>query len=228
MSLSYGEKAHRALKLLLGLRKRAIAGALAGHGLGQADIEEGWTLLKEMGAGKLEALPPAGADTTLLDDLDAWENRWFPIAGACLRRRFPDIHARVFLNLSQSRGIELALSVGCFVDRIDGLTAGGPDGAAARELLSRRGLTDGVLAQARTMLERLRRPMEPDGTEPDPQHEQRLERAEAALWAWYLEWSQIARTAIKSRPMLRMLGFLGGRGHAEEAGAAAASAPHDE
>ena len=37
------------------------------------------------------------------------------------------------------------------------------------------------------------------------------------MWDWYLEWSQIARIAIKSRPLLRLLGFLKtGRGSSEE------------
>ena len=32
-------------------------------------------------------------------------------------------------------------------------------------------------------------------------------RAEARLWAWYLEWSQIARTALDERKLLSVLGF---------------------
>jgi hypothetical protein len=35
-----------------------------------------------------------------------------------------------------------------------------------------------------------------------------LERAENDLWDWYLEWSQIARTTITGRQLLRTLGFL--------------------
>ena len=48
--------------------------------------------------------------------------------------------------------------------------------------------------------------------------EQRAElaRAEEAMWGWYLEWGQVARTAIKQRDLLRQLGFLRDRGGAEE------------
>jgi hypothetical protein len=34
-----------------------------------------------------------------------------------------------------------------------------------------------------------------------------FEQAETDLWAWYLEWSEIARTAIKQKQLLRALGF---------------------
>jgi hypothetical protein len=35
-----------------------------------------------------------------------------------------------------------------------------------------------------------------------------LDRAEKEMWDGYLEWSQIARIAIKSRPLVRLLDFL--------------------
>lgn len=35
-----------------------------------------------------------------------------------------------------------------------------------------------------------------------------MAEAEEKLWAWYLEWSTIARTAITDRRLLKMLGFL--------------------
>jgi hypothetical protein len=43
-------------------------------------------------------------------------------------------------------------------------------------------------------------PVEPVSAE---EQEAELEAAESALWAWYLEWSKIARIAIKQRPLLR-------------------------
>jgi len=39
---------------------------------------------------------------------------------------------------------------------------------------------------------------------------------EAAMWAWYLEWSQIARVAIKQRSLLKELGFLAARRGGED------------
>ena len=40
------------------------------------------------------------------------------------------------------------------------------------------------------------------------QHRAETAEAEAAMWAWYLEWSQIARSVINDRGLLRQLGFL--------------------
>ena len=37
---------------------------------------------------------------------------------------------------------------------------------------------------------------------------EQLARAEGALWAWYLEWSQIARVAVTQRALLRQMGFV--------------------
>lgn len=36
------------------------------------------------------------------------------------------------------------------------------------------------------------------------------------MWSWYLEWSQIARVAIKQRALLKELGFLTTRRGEEE------------
>ena len=52
-----------------------------------------------------------------------------------------------------------------------------------------------------------------------------LMRAESTLWGWYLEWSQVARTAIKQRALLRQLGFLTSRGGAAEEEDEVPSAP---
>jgi hypothetical protein len=37
-------------------------------------------------------------------------------------------------------------------------------------------------------------------------------KAVAHLWVWYLEWSAIARVAVKDRRLLRSMGFLNGSG----------------
>ena len=55
--------------------------------------------------------PARAPDPTVIEELDAWENRWFPVAEATLRRRKPEIADKVFLNLAQTSGIEVAVSV---------------------------------------------------------------------------------------------------------------------
>ena len=144
--------------------------------------------------------------------LEAWEDQWFPVARAALRRHHPTIAAEVFLNLAQTEGPSVVLSVSTFLDRLVALADArggyGKKGVAARRLLESRGLTKKVLGDARDLLEKLQ-PMAPAGEIPDVATVgEQTKAAEDALWSWYLEWSAIARVAVKSRPLLRELGFL--------------------
>ena len=139
--------------------------------------------------------------------VDAWENRWFPIVDATLARRFPAVHARVFLNLARTGGPRVLITVGLMLDRLHALAAAADDESqAAWALLTRRGLTAAVLEEAHTALaETMRLPDQP--AVPVAGVEATVARAEGELWGWYLEWSQIARVAVKDRRLLAQLGF---------------------
>lgn len=207
---STGDKAGRVLRLLLNVRLPRIARALAAHGFGEAQIQEGWRLLHELSTVPLE---PARLGTTNpgLAELDAWENRWFPIAGVALARHVPAVHARLFGNLAQTRGNAVALSVDTFVARYDELvasaTAPGLEAHTAKELLDERGLTREVVDEARALLASLRRRASASLAPQDPAGAKRA-AATAALWSWYIEWSAIARIAIRERVLLVQLGLL--------------------
>jgi hypothetical protein len=114
--LTIGQKAERVLTLLLALRNSRIAGALARYGFKNADLDEGWNLLRAVtrthldeGWTLLRAVTRTQldviADETPLDPdalraLDEWENQWFVIAAATLKRRLPPVHDWLFRNLS--------------------------------------------------------------------------------------------------------------------------------
>ncbi len=175
-------------------------------------------------------LPPENVNPTLVLSLDAWENEWFPVADATLSRHFPDVHAKLFLNLSQTEGAAVVISVGTFIDRLEQMNKAdggyGPDGKDARKLLERRGLTRDVAGEAKALLEKVttieKRPEPPD------LEAQRAEvtAAEDKMWAWYLEWGAIARAAIKDRGLLRQLGFLApSRGRTSEEEGSTVAAP---
>ncbi len=219
--LTLGQKADRVLDLLLGLRNARVAAALRAHGFKNEDLTEGWTLLRAVGKTKLDAEPePPVLDADALQRLDEWENKWFPITSATLTRHAPEVAKWFFKNLSQTEGPAVILSVGTFVERFANLTQpeakGGPKagGKAAKQKLVERGLTDDVLKEAQALLDKLGGFSGPIPDLPDLEEEEaQLTGAEDAMWAWYLEWSQIARTSIKQRGLLRKLGFLqGGRG----------------
>jgi len=221
MPLTLGDKTFRVVRFLLGLRNPQIATALAGYGFKDEDMQEGWALLNALGAGKLAMLPAGPRDMETLLQLDAWENQWFPIAQAALERRYPAVAARFFLNLVQTEGPEVAISVRTFVDRYDELAAGnskyGAEGKKAQELLTTRGVSADVVNEAKSLLKRLQQVAGPTEAVSVQTQEADLEQAEDAMWAWYLEWSKIARVAIKQRALLKQLGFLAARrGNDEE------------
>ena len=122
------------------------------HGFTDEDLREGWDLLQTLGQLRVDTLAPS-VDTGAVQALDDWENLWFPIADAALARRFPVVHQGLFLNLTQTQGPEVTLSVQIFVDRIDAMASGtsahGREGVEAARWLAKRGLTPETRQHAR-------------------------------------------------------------------------------
>ena len=216
MALRLGDKASRILRFLLGLRDGAIAAAMERQGMRQEDVDEGWDLLRALGRRRLGAeLPAVAAD--LVHQIDEWENYWFPILDGVLARHFPAVHAQVFRNLTQGEKEESPVTVTLLLERLDTLRDPtgpfGADGPKALEFLrERRMLTEDVLAVPRGLLKEFKK-FSPDRAALRKEEEAReVARAEDAAWAWYIEWSRIARVVIKSRRMLRTLGYLDKKG----------------
>jgi hypothetical protein len=193
------------LKFLMGLGNRQIARTLQPFGFDQAVLDEGWTLLRQTTAMRLDG-PSRQLTREEVAHLDGWENLWFPIVGAVLRRHHPDVHTTVFHNLRQTEGNEVVLSVGTLVARLDALPGG--EASPVRATLARHGFTNAVLEEARGLLGGVMQPPpeEPPGAEDDEPEVDPA--AEAAMWSYYLQWSAIARSAISDRRLLRRLGFL--------------------
>jgi hypothetical protein len=220
--LTIGQKAERVLTLLLALRIPRIAAALKQHGFTNDDLDEGWTLLRALTRSQLdEPAEAAAVDSDAVRALDAWENQWFVIAAATLKRRAPTVYEKLFRNLSQTDGRQVVVSVGTFLERWDNLNKPvqdgslGAEGEDAKNLLAGRGLNNQVIDEAKALIKEV---TQIQGPLPDLEQiaaaDTDFEKAEANLWAWYLEWSTIARSAIKQRSLLLKLGFL--RGNAKD------------
>lgn len=208
---SLTQKAERVLHLLLATRFPGVAAALAPHGFSRAVIREGFRLLEALtgeGDDVTLAAPPAASTSTAahLAELDAWENKWFVIADAALTRHFPKVREDVFRKLPRTEGQDLVLSVPVFVTRVAALAHGTAQEQAARALLVERGLTDAVLEEVRALRTQLETvaPARP----PPPIDPAALAAAEKALWAYYLEWSAIARQVIRDRRVLIRAGLM--------------------
>lgn len=105
-----------------------------------------------------------------------------------------------------------------FLDRIAALEQSKrKEQLAARELLRVRGLNEARIAEARELLHRCTTLQAPAPAMPGPTRAAELD----AVWAFYLEWSEVARTVVKEPRLLRKLGFgaagapRGKRKHAE-------------
>lgn len=204
--LTTGDKVQRVLALLRGFgTSRRIRRAMAARGLDAAEIDKGWRLLRQACSMKLDAEHPEVVDSPVVRNLDAWENYWFPIIAVTLVSHFPAVHARVFLNLLQSEGLEVIVTVGTMLKRLEQI-AGDAEGQQALALLNKRGLTPEVLGEARGMLQEVATPVEALPEPEPPAHDP--EQAMGELWAWYLEWSTIAQQVITNRKELRSLGYL--------------------
>ena len=210
MATRIAEKVQRAFEFLMGMGEPRARRAMAGYGFAEADLEDGWARL--IALSKVPVLIVESASAEALAALDAWENRWFPIIDAVLRPTHPSVHELVFRNLRQTEGSQVLVSVKLMLDRLDAIARPEEEGGLAeageqaRAHLARRGVTEEVLDQARALLARV--PESPHNDEPIADPEAR-DAAEAHLWAWYLEWSGIARATIKDRRVLNSLGFRG-------------------
>lgn len=208
MGARIAEKAQRVFELLVGLGDPRAQRALAGHGFTEAELDEGWARL--IALSKVPSLPGESPVAARLAELDAWENRWYPIIEVVLRTSHPRVHELVFRNLRQTEGVEVFVLVGTLLDRLEAIARPeeegglGEPGERARAHLERRGLNADVLDHARALLARVHQG--PADDEPIVDPEARA-AAEEHLWSWYLEWSGIARAVIKDAQILAALGF---------------------
>ena len=209
--MEVGDKAKRVLVFLVGLRLHAIAIAMEAFGLSPPELQHGWSLFGDVVRTKLAS--GRAPSPAIVTELDAWENVWFPVASASLKNRYPEVHAVVFKNLAQSSGLTVVMVVRTMIERLDGLgrpVADGGIGPQATEvlaLLASRGLTAAKLGEARALIDKLGT-VEPASSVAREPTTAEQDAAEKAMWAWYLEWSEIARAVITNRRHLRTLGFL--------------------
>lgn len=221
MALTAGQKVERVLKFLIGFRYKPAVNAMKAHGFTMADVEEGWDLLRATGLVAFSKVTGEPVDNSLVLELDAWENRWFPIAKATLDRRHPAVSQQLFHNLQQQDGAAATLSVSAFLARFDEMSKGKglyeAEGKAAAKILEARGLTKEVLDTARDLLTQIGTVDFSDESDQAAATAAAFAHAQGELWKWYLEWSQVARTCIDNKATLRMLGFGKARRNAARA-----------
>jgi hypothetical protein len=153
----------------------------------------------------------------LLQEIDAFENTWFPRIRGILQRAIPEESLAAFVgaffkDLSQQPlGPGVLDSVSALLDRFESLAKSQEPGAKeAFALGTRRGLTKGKIAQVRLLIEMARKGM------PDALPKATISAAELAkakeeqlaavrmLRRWYNDWAATFRTVFGPRVLIRL------------------------
>lgn len=173
----------------------------------------------------------------LLQELDDFENTWFPRTRAIIRRVVPQdrrerFAAAFFKDLvQQPLGPAVVGSVGKYVARLEGLDASADEDAkAVREMLRSRGLTAGRIEAIKELLENAqaggkRRKRSGAGVSAAELEQARSTQREAvrSLRDWFNDWATTLRSCFGAHDQLR-LGLMVARGK----GAAAAEVEVEE
>lgn len=229
------ESPSRVLRFLGGVGTSPfIRRTLARLGYGAKDHQEGWNLLHRVSGYQTEAAEPEmdreAADA--IAQLDTWDEPNFRLARAALSRRFPEQAEFVFKSLEPATGVGAVLSVTTFLDRLDALqgvlegrdhtkTATRDADAGALQMLMTRGFTPEERKRLRKLIKTAELGTKPDeqldklAAETEAQAEARLQ-ALVDLRAWYDEWAETARVAIKRRDYLIRLGLANRRSNGED------------
>ena len=169
--------------------------------------------------GKIGAPPDtddARAQRAATGELDQWDEPNFARYGAALRRRFPDVNAYVFKDLSPSTGTAAVQGVATFLARLDALESGADPGRAGTKQSDKKAVaflaTRGLDKAERKRLQRLvdvalgpTSPLPEQAELPEDRAPARGARPSCA--AGSTKWSTTARAVIKKRGYLIRLGL---------------------
>lgn len=191
----------------------AIRLAMSGRGYTAAHHAKGWDLL-HAASGYAPSAPAGptvdGAVQAAITTIDSEDEDLFRVVRATLTHNFPAQAAVVLEGIGPSEGSVSVANTKILVGRIRKLAASDDptDKAAAAELGNRSvgdaALTrlEGLIATAQTAAD-----VVPVDDAAASAAEEKHVGALRALRAWYEEWSEIARSAVKRRDHLILLGL---------------------
>jgi hypothetical protein len=208
----------RLLDLLRAIGTRpAIFAALQERGYSQAEHQRGWSLIHAAtGFEPTTDAQEIDADVTAAtDELDEADEDIHAVVDASLRHRVPAAHAALLGGITPGTGAESVLYIGTLLYRIRALEEGTlpdvepADAAAALDVLAKRGLHAQERARLAKLVERAQAPASTSHL--DPERAVKLDAALRAARAFFEEWSEIARIAVKRRDHLILMGLANRR-----------------
>lgn len=216
------ELPERAMRFLRAISTNPyIRAALSKRGYTQELHDRGWDLmLRAAGYRKAVApLPETPAARAALAELDAWDEPNFLVARAALEHELPEQTAFLFEGIAAAKGAGSIVSVSLLLDRLDALEKGEGRKAqkkndqAALAKLAARGIDERERARLRELLALVRTGAAPIEAPIVDEESEATRRADyLALWAFFSEWSAIARADIHRRDHLILMGLAKRRG----------------
>ena len=155
-----------------------------------------------------------GGSTQVIEELDRFENTWFPRTRAIIRRVVAAAEreaftAAFFHNLEQQPlGPAVVGSVSTFLDRVQGLEQSqDPSAARVRAVLAERGLDATTVQNIQSLIAEVQ--MGPESTPATnyadiPQLRTQQVQALGALRDWYNDWGTTLRTVFNRRELIRL------------------------
>lgn len=198
--LTVAQKHARFTSFILALARPEVRAALEPRGFTPARWNEAWGLVQRSVALRMgrtqEGLPA-------LERLAALERGWMPVVTVSLDTHYPELHEELFGHYRRVTGAALIPVMAEVLSLLEGLAQSqDPRRNAARALLAERGFTAEVAGEIRAVVTAAL-----ELGEASAAIEQTIEEADRAMWAFYVEWSRIARAVIKDKGTLRRLGF---------------------
>lgn len=229
----------RTMRLLVSVQSPAYVRRVRREGYTAAEHQRGWTLW-QIAAGadrpldhwfaenEAESPTNGGEQLRLLQEIDAFENTWFPRTRAVIRRMVPrdardEFAAAFFTNLEQQPlGPGVVGSVSTFLTRIDALSKSShPHAKKVRTTLEERGLTGAKLTSVKELLAQA---SHLTSEVPPPKNDAAaISKAQAAqlegladLRDWFNDWATTLRSVFNASEQIRL-----GLTQVKRAGAAA-------
>ncbi|HEX2569693.1 MAG TPA: hypothetical protein VH877_09055 [Polyangia bacterium] len=155
-----------------------------------------------------------GGATQVIEELDRFENIWFPRTRAIIRRMVPAAEREAFAgaffrNLDQQPlGPAVIGSVSTFLERVQGLEQSqDPAAARVRAALTQRGLDAATVETMQGLIAQVQMGpgSVPAGNAADiPQVRAQQVQALGALHDWYNDWGTTLRTVFTRRELIRL------------------------
>jgi hypothetical protein len=205
----------RSLTFLRGVAKNpAIYSSLAAAGFTKDEYQLGWKLLHKAAGYSPEAVaaPARTPAAAAMEELDAWDEDGMRRIRRALGRFHKEQEAYVFAGgLTSSTGPAAVVGVGLLLARLADLKDGKDrkgtrkEDHAALATLASRGFDAGELARLSKLVATAQSVGEPESLrEPSTDGLEAL----SALYDWYKDWSDTARSVVKKRAHLISLGLV--------------------